>query len=283
MKRIKLILVCGLVLALAGLTTLLVAAGAPRGTKATVRSVVGDVTYQAEGSGPFLPLRVNQELTEKTVLKSGPGANAYLQVNGFTSTVRLAESTTVTLATMTATGPGLAADTSTDLKLDGGSLLGSVRKLSANSDYKVSVPNGVAGIRGTDFQVSVNIQANGTITIVFTSVTGTVFCQVNPPAGSTAAAASRTLTTGQSWTVTGTATVTATGTTYTTSPLVPVVNLTPAENAALQTAITSVINIGLGGGATPGGGGRGGPPAPPPPVAPVAPTTNPSDTGGNGP
>lgn len=106
MKRIKLILVCGLVLALTGLATLLVAAGAQRDGKATVRSVVGDVTYQMDGVGPFLPLRANMDLTPKTVLKSAPGGSAYLQVNGYISIIKMTESTTMTLAMMTAsTGP----------------------------------------------------------------------------------------------------------------------------------------------------------------------------------
>ena len=183
MKRIKLILVCGLVLALTGLATLLVAAGAQRDGKATVRSVVGDVTYQMDGVGPFLPLRANMDLTPKTVLKSAPGGSAYLQVNGYISIIKMTESTTMTLAMMTASGPGLDADTSTDLKLDGGEILGQVRKLSANSDYKVTVPNGVAGVRGTDIGVKVVVGPNGAITVTFTSVTGLLFCQVNAPAG----------------------------------------------------------------------------------------------------
>jgi len=195
MKRIKLILVCGLVLALTGLTTLVVAAGAQRDTKATVRAVHGDVTYQMDGVGPFQALKVNMVLTARTVLKSGAGADAWLQVNGLTSTVKLTENTTVTLSKMEAMGT----DTSTDLKLDGGTVLGSVRKLSANSDYQVTVPKGTAGIRGTDFQVTVTFMGNGVYTIQFTSVTGTVVCQVTVPQGQVG---TETLTAGQQWTVT---------------------------------------------------------------------------------
>ena len=202
MKRIKLILVCGLVLALTGLTTLVVAAGALRDTKAIVRAMHGDVKYQADGVGPFLPLKVNMELNAKTVLKSAAGADAWLQVNGLTSTVKLTENTTVTLAKMEAMGAASDADTSTDLKLDGGTVLGQVRKLSANSDYRVMVPNGVAGVRGTDFQVTVTYQGNGNFTVVFTSVTGTIVCQVSLPVGQVGQS-TQTLNSGESWTVTG--------------------------------------------------------------------------------
>jgi hypothetical protein len=202
MKRIKSILICGSALALTGLTTLLVAASGDRDAKAIVRSVHGDVKYQLPG-GQFMPLKVNAVLDPQTVLKSTAGAEAYLQVNGTTSTVKLEESTTVTLSKMENLGAG---DSSTDLKLDGGKLLGKVKKLSANSDYKVAVPNGVAGIRGTDFQVSVTWDATGNnYTIVFTSVTGTIVCQVNFPIV-TGGQDTRTLIDGQSWTVTGSVT-----------------------------------------------------------------------------
>ena len=263
MKRIKLILVCGLVLALTGLTTLVVAAGAQRDTKAIVRSVHGDVTYQADGAGPFLPLKVNTELHQKTVLKSGPGADAYLQVNGYTSTVKLGENTTVTLAVMTAMGPGSNADTSTDLKLDGGALLGMVKKLSANSEYRVVVPCGVAGVRGTDFQVTVTYQGNGNFTVVFTSVTGTIVCQVRLAPG-VMGQDRQTLNTGESWTVT------ASGTTVLT------VNqpqtLSASALAALNLAITTLGPLPTPPATTP-------PPPSPPTVTP--PNTSGSQTGGS--
>jgi ferric-dicitrate binding protein FerR (iron transport regulator) len=270
MKRTKLILVCGLVLALTGLTTLLVAAGAQRDQKAIVRSVVGDVQYQVDGVGPFFALKVNMELNPKTVLKSARGASAYLQVNGLTSTVKLDENTTVTLATMTATGPGLDADKSTDLKLDGGTILGSVKKLSANSDYKVTVPNGVAGIRGTDFQVTVTV-LNGTLTVTFTSHTGTIFCQVNPIAGQPPESSSKTLTSGQSWTVTGT--VPVAGGPVTTVSLGTVTIVSAADLAIYNNGwrppppvVTTPVTAA--------------PTAPPPPPVYVPPSTNPSTSGG---
>jgi hypothetical protein len=270
MKRTKLILVCGLVLALTGLTTLLVAAGAQKDKTANVRSVVGDVQYQVDGMGPFFALKVNMELNPKTVLKSGRGASAYLQVNGLTSVVKLTENTTVTLATMTATGPGRDADTSTDLKLDGGTILGSVKKLSANSDYKVTVPNGVAGIRGTDFQVTVTV-LNGTATVTFTSVTGTIVCQVNPIAGQPPGTSSRTLTSDQSWTVT--VNVPVTGGPVTTLSLGTVTILSPADIAMFISGFVPpppVVTTGTVAPTT----------APPPPPVYVPPSTNPSTSGG---
>ena len=198
MKRIKSILICGLVLALTGVTTLVVAAGGERDTKAIVRSIHGKASFKVAG-GDSMPLRGNQELSPGTELKTDADSRVYLQVNGYTSTVELTENTDVTLTKMLRMG----SDTSTELKLDGGMVLGDVRKISANSDYKVTVPNGVAGIRGTSFEVTVTVDANGGLTIRFTSAKGEVFCQVRVAPG-TLGQSSQTLTTGETWVVTGT-------------------------------------------------------------------------------
>jgi hypothetical protein len=259
-----------LVLALTGLTTLVVAAGASTPKKAIVRSVHGKVMYRMEKDGEWKPLRVNVELMQGAELKSDPGAEAYLQVNGFTSTVKLTESTQVTLDKMLG-GAGFGGDTSTDMKLDGGQVLGSVRKLSANSDYTVSVPNGVAGIRGTDFSVTVTVQPNGNFTVTFTSVTGTIVCQVTPPP-TPGNPTSATLQTGQSWTVTGTINAAGVATTATvgipaeTPPQVQqsIVNIIAQTQNIVTTAITVTT--------TP----------PPPPVNHLPPVNDMSMTGGSG-
>jgi hypothetical protein len=200
MKRIKSILICGLVLALTGVTTLVVAAGGEHNTKAIVRSIHGKASYKLAGTD-WTPLRVNQELSPGTDLKTEADSQVYLQVNGVTSTVEMTESTTMTLTKMVEMG----SDTSTELKLDGGMVLGDVKKISANSDYKVTVPNGVAGIRGTSFEVTVTVDNNGGLTIRFTSAKGDVFCQVSVAPG-TLGQTSQTLTTGETWVVTGTVT-----------------------------------------------------------------------------
>lgn len=148
------------------------------------------------------------------------------------------------------------------MKLDGGEILGQVRKLSANSDYKVTVPNGVAGVRGTDIGVKVVVGPNGAITVTFTSVTGLLFCQVNAPAGTPQDQASRMLTSGQSWTVTGN----LAGVTLTLGTVRP---LTPGELAGFNNGfrpppVIGPVNVTA-------------PPPPPPPTV-VPPNTNPSNT-----
>lgn len=222
-------------LALTGLTSLLIAAGAERSMKATVRSVHGQVTYQLPGSTDWKPLRVNQELVEGVTLKSGAGAEAYLSVNGLTSTVKVSESTTITLAKMIK----MAEDSETNLKLDDGEVVGSVKKLSANSDYKVTVPNGVASIRGTDFAVSIHFTGNGNFTITFTSVTGQVQCEVTaPPGGAPGGQNRQTLNTGQSWTVTGNISGGVNGT-----PVTITVNTPATTPPAVLAALNDIIKV----------------------------------------
>jgi hypothetical protein len=170
------------------------------------------------------------------------------------------ENTTMVLTKMSLMGE----DTTTTLQLDGGTLLGSVRKVSANSDYQVLVPGGVAAIRGTDWQVTVTDNGNGNFTVTFTSVSGTVFCQVTLAPG-TGGQSSANLTTGQSWTVSGTGLLI--------TKVNPVGIVPPNAFAALEEAIKELIGI-----IWPPGPGRRGPPPWVP--QPIPPNPNPSETGG---
>ena len=104
MKRIKLILACGLALALTGLTTLLVAAGASRDTYATVRAVHGSAKYKLTDGGELRTLKVNQVLIPGTIIITGADGLVDLSVNGLTSTVRVTANTTMALATMKTVG-----------------------------------------------------------------------------------------------------------------------------------------------------------------------------------
>ena len=264
MKRIKLILVCGLTLAMTGLTMLLVAAGAPGTGTANVKSVKGSVTYKVPG-GDFKPLSVNQDLAEGATVRTGPGGMAYLSVNGKTSAVRVEENTTMVLTKMFMAGE----DTTTTLQLDGGTLLGSVRKVSANSDYKVLVPGGVAAIRGTDWKVTVTYQGSGNFTVTFTSGAGTVYCSVTLAPG-VPGQNTQNLTTGQTWTVSGTGNLI---TAVSMPGLLP-----PAAFKALEDAIEELVTI-IFPPQPPGEGGHRPPNIPPP----VPPGTNPSQLGGRGP
>ncbi len=164
--------------------------------KATVRSVVKDVTYAT--GGVFLPLKINMDLPAGSTIKAGPGASAYLQVNGFTSTIKVTEDSTVVLTRMDVHGAGLDADTETVLTVKSGTILGKVKKLSANSRYEVHTPNGVAAVRGTDFQVTVTSLPAGRVQVTYTCVTGQLLVSLN----GIGQPVSKVLTSGQTWSLT---------------------------------------------------------------------------------
>jgi hypothetical protein len=68
--------------------------------------------------------------------------------------VRLWENTLVGVDKLTTTSTGAGVVSETELNLKAGRVIGSVNKLSAGSTFEIKLPNGVAGIRGTDFEIS---------------------------------------------------------------------------------------------------------------------------------
>ncbi|MFM2083088.1 MAG: hypothetical protein RL380_1779 [Verrucomicrobiota bacterium] len=80
--------------------------------------------------------------------------------------IRLRENTVLALDKLFSTGTGSDSVTETQLDLRAGRVFGNVKKLSGASKYEVKLPNGVAGIRGTLFDLS----ANGVLTVYFGSV-----------------------------------------------------------------------------------------------------------------
>ena len=83
------------------------------------------------------------QLSVGTTIMIGKGnSEAYMQVNGLTSTIKVAEDSLVELTRVDTYGKGIFADTETVLTVRRGLLLGSVRKLSANSRYEVRTPMG---------------------------------------------------------------------------------------------------------------------------------------------
>jgi hypothetical protein len=133
------------------------------------------------------------ELRGGDTVKTEANAEAYLQVNGFTSTIKITENTILELTKMDCKIGG---DTETVLTVKKGKILSSVRKLSANSSYVIHTPKGVASIRGTDFEIAADLLPDGAYRVTFTSVTG----QVSVTAMVDGQEKTQNLTTGQSWT-----------------------------------------------------------------------------------
>jgi hypothetical protein len=193
MKKLQAVVACGIALAMLSATNIFAAEAGQ--THAVVRAVHGTAEYSVGAN--WMPLRPNMDLAPGTQIRTGPDSSVSLNVNGVTSSVRLTENSTMTLDRMSSMGGASDNDTDTSLKLDTGTVLGTVRKLSANSRYEVVTPNGVAGIRGTDFAVTVVVKGDGTYTITFSSITGTVVA--SGVVGSETVV--KVLNAGQSWTI----------------------------------------------------------------------------------
>jgi hypothetical protein len=196
MKKIQCVVSCALALALVGMANQSSAESGRVEGKAIVRAVHGNV--EAFENGAWAPLQPNKELSPGVKLRTGPESSADLSVNGYSSTVRIEENTSMTIPEMFRVGPGREADTDTTLDLQLGTVLGNVKKLSASSRYEIRTPHGVAGIRGTDFQVTVVMETGGAYVVTFTSVTGelTVSAVINPGESPVV----KVLRTGESWT-----------------------------------------------------------------------------------
>jgi hypothetical protein len=68
-------------------------------------------------------------------------------------TIRMWEDTILGIDKLTITQTGVDRVTETQLDLQRGHILGTVKKLSAASVYEIKIPNGVAGIRGTIYDL----------------------------------------------------------------------------------------------------------------------------------
>jgi hypothetical protein len=69
--------------------------------------------------------------------------------------VRVWENSRLGIDKLTTTETGSDVVTDTKLDLQAGHIFGTVKKMSAASTYEVKIPNGVAGIRGTVYDISV--------------------------------------------------------------------------------------------------------------------------------
>jgi hypothetical protein len=88
------------------------------------------------------------------VNKPTPGDTLSYTPTAEQNVVRVWENTLLGLDKMTETQTGADVVTGTQLDLKAGHIFGSVKKMSAASKYEIKIPNGVAGIKGTTFDIS---------------------------------------------------------------------------------------------------------------------------------
>ena len=157
----------------------------------TIARIVGQAQY-SPGNNVWHPLVVGQTLGPGNVIQSaadsqvdivigdkipsrispGPdkvGLAADSNVRGWVSykavasqnMIRMQSDTVLGIVKLTVANTGVDAASDTELDLRQGTIFGSVKKLSAASDYKIKTPNGIAAIRGTTFMLS----ASGALTV----------------------------------------------------------------------------------------------------------------------
>jgi hypothetical protein len=160
---------CGVALFAASL--LVNAETAPSQGKAEVKAVRGSAKYST-GGGVWVPLKVGTVLNPgaQVMTSAESTVDLFLGKNG--PVVRVTPETTLGLDKLTVENTGAESVIETQLNLQSGRILGRVKKLAAASRYDIKLPNGVAGVRGTDYDISVTPLGNGKFKIRVTSITG---------------------------------------------------------------------------------------------------------------
>lgn len=131
--------------------------------KAIVRGVRGSANYSSDRGANWKKLNVGANLMQGSVIRTAPGSTVDLYLGDNGPVVRVTEDTTVGLDRLMHDKAGSGTPViETQLDLRNGRILGNVKKLAAASKYEVKTPQGVAGIRGTRY----DIRADGTVTVI---------------------------------------------------------------------------------------------------------------------
>ncbi len=133
-------------------TTHLEAATAPgsQSNPAKVSSVSGSATYTTGGRA--VNIEPGIEIPEGSIITTGPNSTVVLNL-GASGMLSVKPESTLSIDKLRVQGAGADTIVETQLEVRKGSILGNVKKLSAASKYEVKTEKGVAGIRGTAFQI----------------------------------------------------------------------------------------------------------------------------------
>jgi hypothetical protein len=149
----------------------------------TIDIVLGAVPVQVTYPNSTFPTLANLSSA------ADPNVRGYVVYNAKVSqnVIRMYGNTVLAINKLTFSNTGADVVGDTELDLRAGKIFGSVKKLSAMSEFEVKIPTGVAGIRGTQF----TIEADGTVAVfsgsvvvsysyIFNGVTYTVTQTVGP-------------------------------------------------------------------------------------------------------
>ncbi|MCX6890159.1 MAG: FecR domain-containing protein [Verrucomicrobiota bacterium] len=164
------LVVCGIALAMVSTLT----AESAIQENAKVERIKGSARYKI-GSGAWQTLKRGDRLKEGTVIETGADSRVDLvmgtsetpaprpivgEVQTYQPTaeqnmVRIWENSRLAIDKFVSTTTGADVVTDTKLDLQAGHIFGSVKKMTAASKYEVKIPSGVAAIRGTVYDMSV--------------------------------------------------------------------------------------------------------------------------------
>ena len=159
---------------------------------AKVVRLKGSARYKI-GSGSWQPIKLGDVLKAGALLETG-GGGSYVDIvlgesappaalrpaagemltyhpNAEQNTVRIWENSRLGIDKLTAMETGADVVTETQLDLQAGHIFGKVRKMAAASTYEVKIPCGVASIRGTIYDISVEGLIKVLVGSVFLSYT----------------------------------------------------------------------------------------------------------------
>ena len=156
------------------------------GGKAGQLLKVGDIIQPGSVIQTADKSRVDIVMGEESIPSPAAAAAAASSASSYQPTadqnmIRLWENTLLGFDKMTVTQTGADEVSDTQLDLKAGHVFGTVKKMSAASKYEVKIPNGVAGIRGTVYDISaegVVKVLSGSVVLAYVGPDGTVVTQV---------------------------------------------------------------------------------------------------------
>lgn len=124
------------------------------GRTVVVKEIHGVAFHQVSGEGGWLATELRTILSEHDVVKTGENSGATLVFKGKTeTTVTMRPESVLHLSTVESKEGN---DDETELFLELGSVLVKAEKLQGDSKFRVRTHRQIVGIRGTEFEVSVD-------------------------------------------------------------------------------------------------------------------------------
>lgn len=140
----------------------------------------GTTIQTATGMGNYVDLVLNNSHATEAP-EASPSEIAHYTPKAEQDGIRIKENSVLVIDKLTITQTGADTVTDTELDLKAGTILGTVKKLSPTSKYEVKIPNGVAGIRGTIYELSASgilRVLSGSVVVAYVGPDGNVVTQV---------------------------------------------------------------------------------------------------------